>query len=123
MMWLLRFASGAFTPVRCLGVYARRYTARSSCATFVSDVSPFAGIRVRRFSQGSADGGDVTGRFVCCRLTHRTLLQVRGPDASPFLQGLITNDMQLLEEPEHTALYCHMLNVQGRTLYDVMLYR
>uniref|UniRef100_G3PZI3 Iron-sulfur cluster assembly factor IBA57, mitochondrial n=1 Tax=Gasterosteus aculeatus TaxID=69293 RepID=G3PZI3_GASAC len=56
------------------------------------------------------------------QLPHRTVLRVRGEDTRPFLQGIITNDVELLEEPGLAALYSHMLNVQGRTLYDVMLY-
>lgn len=48
-------------------------------------------------------------------------MKIQGADTSPFLQGIITNDMELLEE--QAAMYCHMLNVQGRTLYDIMLYR
>ncbi|XP_022613679.1 putative transferase CAF17, mitochondrial isoform X2 [Seriola dumerili] len=50
------------------------------------------------------------------------MLKIQGQDTSPFLQGIITNDMELLEEPGLRAMYSHMLNVQGRTLYDIMLY-
>ncbi|KAG8443507.1 hypothetical protein GDO86_012054 [Hymenochirus boettgeri] len=58
---------------------------------------------------------------LCCPLGEtRGLLRLRGPDAAPFLQGLITNDVQQLGEG---ALYSHLLNVQGRSLYDVILYR
>ncbi|XP_002939357.1 putative transferase CAF17, mitochondrial isoform X1 [Xenopus tropicalis] len=57
----------------------------------------------------------------CCPLTERRgLLQLRGPDPAMFLQGLITNDVQRLAEG---ALYAHLLNVQGRSLFDVILYR
>ncbi|XP_034039024.1 putative transferase CAF17 homolog, mitochondrial [Thalassophryne amazonica] len=58
--------------------------------------------------------------YYCYQLSHRTLLQIRGQDTNPFLQGIITNDMELLEE--RRAMYAHMLNVQGRTLYDILLY-
>ncbi|KAM4705198.1 putative transferase CAF17, mitochondrial [Rhinophrynus dorsalis] len=51
---------------------------------------------------------------------HRGLLRFRGPDCPSFLQGLITNDAERLREG---ALYAHLLNVQGRSLYDVILYR
>ncbi|XP_069013706.1 putative transferase CAF17 homolog, mitochondrial [Embiotoca jacksoni] len=81
-----------------------------------------AGIRVRRYSQDTGSRGHAAGRFVCYHLPHRTLLKIQGRDTSPFLQGIITNDMELLKEPERTAMYSHMLNVQGRTLYDIMLY-
>ncbi|OCT73806.1 putative transferase CAF17 homolog, mitochondrial [Xenopus laevis] len=57
----------------------------------------------------------------CCPLSERRgLLQLRGTDPAVFLQGLITNDIQRLAEG---ALYAHILNVQGRSLFDVFLYR
>ncbi|XP_062850653.1 putative transferase CAF17 homolog, mitochondrial [Trichomycterus rosablanca] len=59
----------------------------------------------------------------CYRLTHRRVINIRGQDTSSFLQGLITNDIHLLEEGPHPALYAHMLSVQGRTLFDVIIYR
>lgn len=31
--------------------------------------------------------------------------------------------MGLLEEDGTKAMYAHMLNVQGRTLYDIIIYR
>ncbi|XP_026169301.1 iron-sulfur cluster assembly factor IBA57, mitochondrial [Mastacembelus armatus] len=116
----LRFASGAFASSGCLGVYARKYTGRYFCLTFLSGVWAPTGTRVKRYSQDT--GRDVPKEFVCYQLPHRTLLKIQGQDTSPFLQGIITNDMRLLEEPGHTAMYAHMLNVQGRTLYDIMLY-
>ncbi|KAM4688628.1 putative transferase CAF17, mitochondrial [Discoglossus pictus] len=58
---------------------------------------------------------------LCCPLAeNRGLLRFRGPDTNVFLQGLMTNDIEQLREG---ALYSHLLNVQGRTLYDVILYR
>ncbi|KAM9308089.1 putative transferase CAF17, mitochondrial [Gastrophryne carolinensis] len=57
----------------------------------------------------------------CCPLAeHRGLLRLRGQHTPTFLQGLITNDTELLQEG---AVYAHLLNVQGRSLYDVILYR
>ncbi|XP_075779061.1 iron-sulfur cluster assembly factor IBA57, mitochondrial isoform X2 [Pelodiscus sinensis] len=63
----------------------------------------------------------------------RALLRVQGPEAGPFLQGLLTNDvMRLLwgggapspqTAPPPRALYTHALNVQGRCLYELILYR
>ncbi|XP_053568915.1 putative transferase CAF17, mitochondrial [Bombina bombina] len=59
---------------------------------------------------------------VCCPLTeNRALLRLRGQDTTTFLQGLITNDVERLQEGG--ALYAHLLNVQGRTLGDVIMYR
>ncbi|XP_034410970.1 putative transferase CAF17 homolog, mitochondrial [Cyclopterus lumpus] len=115
-MTVLCLARGAFTS-------ACRY----SRVPFLSAVSAPAGVPVRRYIRDT-DRGDGPARFVCYRLPHRTLLAIQGPDTSPFLQGIVTNDVGLLEEEEEeqqpglTAMYSHMLNVQGRTLYDVMLY-
>ncbi|XP_016097105.1 putative transferase CAF17 homolog, mitochondrial [Sinocyclocheilus grahami] len=58
----------------------------------------------------------------CYSLPHRTLISVSGQDTSSFLQGVITNDMALLGEHALRAMYAHILNVQGRTLYDIILY-
>ncbi|XP_043119630.1 putative transferase CAF17 homolog, mitochondrial [Puntigrus tetrazona] len=66
--------------------------------------------------------GDAAARFSCYSLPHRTLINVSGRDTSSFLQGIITNDVALLEEDAVRAMYAHVLNVQGRTLYDVILY-
>ncbi|XP_066440924.1 putative transferase CAF17, mitochondrial [Eleutherodactylus coqui] len=51
---------------------------------------------------------------------HRGLLRLRGPNTVGFLQGIITNDAERLKDG---AMYAHLLNVQGRSLYDVLLYR
>lgn len=55
-------------------------------------------------------------------------MRVRGPDAAPFLLGLLTNELPLsgpptgATQPSARAAYAHFLNVQGRTLYDVIVY-
>ncbi|XP_006030137.1 putative transferase CAF17, mitochondrial, partial [Alligator sinensis] len=49
-----------------------------------------------------------------------------GPEAPAFLQGLLTHDVTRLARAEGAvprALYAHALNVQGRCLYDLILYR
>lgn len=69
--------------------------------------------RVRGCSGGPA-------HWVCYDLPHRKLLRLQGADTRTFLQGLITNDVTALRD--RAALYSHLLNVQGRTLYDVILY-
>lgn len=60
--------------------------------------------------------------WTCHTLTHRALLNIHGQDTHSYLQGLVTNDVSALEDGEHTALYTHVLSVQGRTLYDVIIY-
>ncbi|NWV27497.1 CAF17 transferase, partial [Origma solitaria] len=65
------------------------------------------------------------GAAPACFPLGRALLGVRGAEAAVFLQGLLTNDVtQLVAEGDAPpALYAHALNVQGRCLYDVILYR
>ena len=118
-MGVLCLARGAFTSSRYLGVYARAYSARHLCVAFLSGAPSPTGVTVRKYSQDKS----VAGQFVCYHLNNRTLLKIQGQDTSSFLQGIITNDMELLEEPAQRVMYSHMLNVQGRTLYDIMLYR
>ncbi|XP_030015614.1 iron-sulfur cluster assembly factor IBA57, mitochondrial [Sphaeramia orbicularis] len=115
-MGVLCLVRGAFTSVGNLGFYARKFTGRHLCVTFHNSV------RVRRYSEDTAKGGSNRGQYVCYHLPHRTLVKIHGQDTGAFLQGIITNDMRLLEENENTVIYSHMLNVQGRTLYDIMLY-
>nr|XP_008110448.2 PREDICTED: putative transferase CAF17, mitochondrial isoform X1 [Anolis carolinensis] len=78
----------------------------------------------------SGEGGDSQAVTTCFPLEHRALLRLRGPEAATFLQGLLTNDVTLLtqqgggdSQASPRALYAHALNVQGRCLYDVILYR
>ncbi|CAJ1072471.1 LOW QUALITY PROTEIN: putative transferase CAF17 homolog%2C mitochondrial [Xyrichtys novacula] len=125
-MGVLCAGKGALMSAGYLGVYARKYCARYLCVTLnVSGAPVPAGVRVRRYSssQEASKGRDAPGQFVCYHLPHRSLLKIQGQDTSPFLQGIITNDMALLAaEPAQNVMYSHMLNVQGRTLYDIILY-
>lgn len=80
-------------------------------------------------SSGLLGGNPKDGvAWTCFRLEERTLVRVRGPDAAPFLLGLLTNELPLsgpptgAAQPSARAAYAHFLNVQGRTLYDVILY-
>ncbi|NXX96230.1 CAF17 transferase, partial [Centropus bengalensis] len=69
------------------------------------------------------------GRGSTCFAPGRALLEVRGAEAAPLLQGILTNDVTRLAPGEAAgaapprALYAHALNVQGRCLYDLILYR
>lgn len=119
-MGFLYFIRGAFTQGGCYAAQVRNYAGLRKCATSL----PPSGISVKRYCQGTADRKNVSGQFVCYHLPHRTIVKIQGQETSTFLQGVITNDMGLLvEDPEQSAMYSHMLSVQGRTLYDIMLYR
>lgn len=49
----------------------------------------------------------------------RTLLRISGPDARPFLQGLITNDVEKLDQAG--IIYAALLTPQGKYLADFFL--
>lgn len=53
------------------------------------------------------------------KLCHRRLIEVKGPDKSNFLQGLVTADVVT---PTRVLQYGMFLNPQGRVLYDVLFY-
>lgn len=52
-------------------------------------------------------------------LPHRGILEIQGTDRASFLQGLITNDTELLT-PDR-SLYAALLTPQGRFLYDFFI--
>lgn len=53
------------------------------------------------------------------KLSDRGILSVSGEDATSFLQGLTTNDMNIFaKNPHQAALYSLFLNPKGRILYD-----
>ncbi|KAL4941056.1 hypothetical protein BDV06DRAFT_212958 [Aspergillus oleicola] len=60
------------------------------------------------------------------RLTNRGLISVSGVDSTTFLQGLITQNMFVPNDPErrvrHTGSYAALLNSQGRILNDAFIY-
>lgn len=77
--------------------------------------------------------GKVQKQFIRCnssesspgileQLKNKSILRVKGNEASSFLQGLITNDMKHFEEGA-ANLYALFLNVKGRVMYDVIIYR
>lgn len=57
----------------------------------------------------------------CVHLCHRKLIEVEGRDATAFLQGMVTNDVERL--PQMKCMYAMMLNQHGRVLHDLILYQ
>jgi folate-binding protein YgfZ len=51
----------------------------------------------------------------------RTLLVVSGPDARPFLQNILTQDMDRLENEQ--VVYSALLNPQGKVVTDLFVWR
>ena len=54
----------------------------------------------------------VRASFVAEQLSSRANVRVAGAEAGQFLQGLITNDIQLLEGDKPNAMFTVFLNVQ-----------
>lgn len=72
--------------------------------------------------------------FALAKLVNRKLIKITGPDVYPYLQGLLSNDLRYLYEPDRivqrkhahvspTVLSTFMLNHQGRATCDMLLYR
>ena len=55
-----------------------------------------------------------------CYLKDRCTVEISGVDSFTFLQNLITNDMNLLNNTKN-GLYTLLLNVQGRFLFDFFI--
>ena len=53
-------------------------------------------------------------------LADRALLRLSGEDVRSFLQGLVTNDLDLLA-PER-SLWAGLLTAQGKALFDFLLW-
>ncbi|KAL5002184.1 hypothetical protein BDV10DRAFT_131536 [Aspergillus recurvatus] len=60
------------------------------------------------------------------RLTNRGLISITGLDSTTFLQGLITQNMFIPNDPDrrirHTGSYAAFLNSTGRVLNDAFIY-
>ena len=56
----------------------------------------------------------------------RAVVRLHGPDTFSFLQGLVTNDVDVLkrraEAGESASMYAAILNSKGRILHDLFLY-
>ena len=50
----------------------------------------------------------------------RSLVKIKGNDSFKYLQNLLTNDVQLLNEK--ASIYSMILNNRGRVVYDVLVY-
>ena len=62
--------------------------------------------------------------FTGVLLQNRGHIDVFGEDSVKFLQGLLTNDINLFHcDSLMNALYAMILNTKGRVLYDVILYK
>ena len=55
-----------------------------------------------------------------CQLQDRALLRLSGPDTRNLLQGLLTQDVEVLAESR--PLYAGLLSPQGKTLFQLFLF-
>jgi len=72
-------------------------------------------------------------RFFCTTQSNRTIratllpsraiVRLRGADTIPFLQGLVTNDVNILKSEDRCSLFAFFLNHQGRIVFDTILYK
>ena len=67
----------------------------------------------------------LTQKLSYVHLSNKSILEVKGSDASDFLQGLITNDLRHLDDGigHGRCLLSFCLNPSGRILADVMIYK
>lgn len=71
----------------------------------------------------SFSSSSTTPPWTVCSLSHRCLVSVSGSEAASFLQGLMTNDINILLEEDRRSIYCMFLNVRGRIIFDTLLSR
>ena len=56
------------------------------------------------------------------KLTNRSILSIRGRDATDLLQNTTTQDLRLFDqEDERAAIYTSFLTVKGKTMYDAFV--
>lgn len=109
---------------RCIGGSLSGIVVRGAHALGCGRQSYFTVFGSRRCGQHSSSRNESAAGFKLFDLSsHRALLRLNGSDTGPFLQGLLTHDMDCLLNKSRRSLYAHILNIQGRTLFDVVLYR
>ena len=95
--FLSPFSDCAWITLRRRHIYSSQRTSVVSCKCLCSVI--------RRSHHNAA-------AVSCQKLDHRSLVQVCGTDVLGFLQGLVTNDVKLLET-DGSSIYAMMLNVQA----------
>ena len=104
------FVKAFLSPVSdCAWITLRRRHIYSSQRTSVVSCKCLCSV-VRRSHHNAAAAA--AAAVSCQKLDHRSLVQVCGTDVLGFLQGLVTNDVKLLET-DGSSMYAMMLNVQA----------
>ncbi|XP_055851975.1 putative transferase CAF17 homolog, mitochondrial [Episyrphus balteatus] len=80
---------------------------------------------VKQFARYAETATTITtaSKYLAEPLTKRALVRIQGAEVVPFLQGLITNDMNHLHVDGNPSMYTMFLNNAGRVLYDSIVYR
>lgn len=92
--------------------------------------------RPRRFAASARAPEEAAGEWVATPVPHRSVYRVKGRDTYKLLQGLVTNNVQRIEDLSHSlalartskepiqmdALYAGLLTPQGRMVADLFLY-
>lgn len=56
------------------------------------------------------------------KLTNRSVISIRGKDATELLQNTSTNDLSLFQESDdRAAIYTNFLTVKGKTMFDAFV--
>jgi len=60
---------------------------------------------------------------IISKLTNRSVISIRGRDATSFLQNLTTQDMRLFskERPDRAAVMSSFLTPKGRVMFDCII--
>ncbi|KAF9889595.1 mRNA-decapping enzyme subunit 2 [Aspergillus nanangensis] len=99
---------------------------RTRCAQCINGGRLFSTTTPSRTEQSSNTFPPPPPRAGYARLTNRGLISVTGVDSTSFLQGLITQNMLVTNDPNrsarHTGSYTAFLNSHGRILYDAFIY-
>lgn len=78
----------------------------------------------RQFTTSQTTSDQPCNQFKYASLRDRSIIRLSGPDTVDFLQGLVTNDVRLLfDDSGRRSLYSFILNVTGRILADMFIYR
>ncbi|PYI09002.1 hypothetical protein BO78DRAFT_309562 [Aspergillus sclerotiicarbonarius CBS 121057] len=99
---------------------------RTVCARCLSRGRNFSTTIQRRAQQSSTTNPPSPPATGYARLTNRGLISITGIDSTSFLQGLITQNMLVTNDPNRatrrTGSYTAFLNSQGRVLNDAFIY-
>ncbi|CAG8957129.1 hypothetical protein HYFRA_00009330 [Hymenoscyphus fraxineus] len=96
---------------------------RPYICTTCRSTRPLSNPKALRFSTTPLSNPPPPPPKAYARLSSRRLISLTGPDASKYLQGVITNTVTPPQGPWKEGFYAAFLNAKGRVLADVFVYR